>query len=126
MRNILRINCTFVFTNLVSNALDAMKEAGVGTLLVRTELARYQDKTGIPRDGIAVIFKDSGVGISPENQAKIYDSFFSTKYMHMGLGLSICFKIIDEIGGAIKVQSELGKGTTFVVFLPQPTHPTTS
>ena len=63
---------------------------------------------------------DNGTGISPDNLDKIFDPGFTTKGVGVGsgLGLPICFKIVKEHGGRIDVESELGKGSTFAVYLP--------
>ena len=67
-----------------------------------------------------VQFSDSGVGIPPDNLARIFDPGFTTKGVGVGtgLGLSICFKIAQDHGGSIDVKSEIGRGSTFTVQLP--------
>ncbi len=99
-----------VFLNMVSNARDAMPEGG--TLTVRTF-----KKNGF----VNIRFLDTGVGIRQENIAKIFDSFFTTKasVKGVGLGLSVCYGFIKDHGGDIKVDSELGVGTTFTISLPE-------
>jgi signal transduction histidine kinase len=69
---------------------------------------------------VKIAIRDNGTGIAPENLGKIFDPFFTTKEpgKGTGLGLSICARIIDSFGGRIVAESELGKGTTFVVLLP--------
>ncbi|MEK6556767.1 MAG: ATP-binding protein, partial [Candidatus Margulisiibacteriota bacterium] len=106
-----------VFTNLINNAIDEMKSGG--ELLIKTESARFKDKDAVTRDGLVIIIRDTGNGIAPGNLSQIFDSFYSTKYQNMGLGLSISLKIIDEHKGIIHVESELQKGTTFKVYLPK-------
>ncbi len=101
-----------VFLNLITNATQAM-EAGPGpsvlTLATRSE-----------GDGVAVEVVDSGKGIAPEVLPKIFDPFFSTKEIGKGtgLGLSISYKIIEQHGGRINVESRVGIGTKFTVWLP--------
>jgi len=100
-----------VFINMIVNAADAMD--GNGNLLLAT---RYD-----PIDHcIEVEFTDSGHGIPKENLEKIFDPFFTTKDTGhgVGLGLAISFGIIKEHKGTISVESEVGKGTTFIVRLP--------
>jgi C4-dicarboxylate-specific signal transduction histidine kinase len=99
-----------VFVNLASNACQAMSgHAGRGKLVVGTRVA----------DGLLEIrFQDDGPGISKEHQRKIFDPFFTTKADGTGLGLSISYGIVKEHGGEIAVQSEPGRGTTFVIKLP--------
>jgi PAS domain S-box-containing protein len=105
-----------VFLNLIVNAAHAIQEAGrdvgTGKIAIRTELC----------GAFAVIcVSDNGCGISPENIAKIYDPFFTTKEVGRGTGqgLAISHSIVaDKHGGDINVQSEVGVGTTFVLRLP--------
>lgn len=98
-----------VFLNLVLNAADAMP--GGGKLTVST--SREDDM-------IAIAFRDTGSGITPENQEKIFEAFFTTKSKAsgVGLGLTVSYGILKTIGGRIDVESEPGKGTVFTVRLP--------
>ena len=98
-----------VFINLITNAAQAISERG--TLWVRLT----QD------DQYAVTsFEDTGCGIAPENLHRIFDPFFTTKPegQGTGLGLSVSYGIIASHGGRIEVSSEVGKGSTFTVYLP--------
>jgi signal transduction histidine kinase len=70
------------------------------------------------RKGIIIKFKDTGVGIPERNLKKIFKPFFTTYKEGIGLGLSICQNIINEHKGNISVESKLGKGTIFTIFLP--------
>jgi PAS domain S-box-containing protein len=98
-----------VFMNLLVNAGHAIE--GKGDIYIRTWL-----------DGgrVAIEMRDTGKGISPEHKARIFDPGFTTKGVGVGtgLGLSIVHGIIDEHHGSIEVESELGQGTTFRVWLP--------
>jgi two-component system NtrC family sensor kinase len=99
-----------VFLNLVTNAAQAMGERqGTITLTTRTD-----------GEGVAVEVADNGGGIAPEVLPKIFDPFFSTKEIGKGtgLGLSISYKIVQQHGGRIDVESKLGSGTRFTVWLP--------
>ncbi len=98
-----------VFLNLLINARQAIK--GEGEIFIST---RKQDQA------IAIKIRDTGTGISQENLEKIFDPGFTTKGVGVGtgLGLSICYQIIQEHRGEIKVESELGRGTTFTLILP--------
>ena len=100
-----------VFTNILLNAAEAMD--GEGELTVVTRMAK---------DGefIEIKFMDTGCGIPQENLEKIFDPFFTTKEVGRGtgLGLAVSFGIIAKHEGTIEVESNLGKGTTFVVRLP--------
>jgi len=100
-----------VFMNMIINAAEAMDGNGQLTLATRLEPTE---------EFIEVEFTDTGHGISEENLERIFDPFFTTKEMGhgTGLGLAISYGIIKEHEGTISVQSEVGKGTTFVVRLP--------
>jgi len=101
-----------VIMNLISNAAEAMEAAG-GTLNIATVHS-------IKHNSVIICIQDSGVGISRENQKKLFEPFFTTKRKGkgVGLGLSVVYGIIEEVGGGIDVASEVGKGTTFKVEIP--------
>jgi signal transduction histidine kinase len=67
---------------------------------------------------VKISITDSGNGITGQEKEKIFEPFFTTKENGTGLGLSIVHKIIENHNGVIKVESELGKGSTFTIFLP--------
>ena len=98
-----------VFTNLLLNARDAIPDGG--HIILKTSLA--------DRD-VQVEVIDDGIGIAPENIAKIYDPFFTTKGVGRGtgLGLAVTYGIVQEHDGHIAVQSAPGRGTTFRITLP--------
>jgi len=98
-----------VLLNLFTNGAQAI--AGDGVVLV---------KTWADEKGVYVSVQDSGKGIPPENLKKIFDPFFTTKPVGegTGLGLSIAYKIVEQHGGRIRVASEVGRGTRFLVMLP--------
>jgi signal transduction histidine kinase len=100
-----------VLLNLLNNAAQAMD--GCGRILV---------KTWADAEALFISVQDSGKGMPPEVQARIFDPFFTTKPVGQGtgLGLSICFKIIQDHGGSIRVASEPGRGTRFLIRLPRP------
>jgi two-component system NtrC family sensor kinase len=99
-----------VVMNLVTNAIDACAESD-GKVIVRT--ARNDGE-------IRIEVADNGSGIPPDVKARIFDPFFTTKPIGKGtgLGLSISYGIVQDHGGRIEVDSEMGKGTTFKVTLP--------
>jgi signal transduction histidine kinase len=98
-----------VWTNLIHNALQAMNHAGTLTIGIRREA-----------DCAVVSVGDSGCGIPEDIRSKIFDVFFTTKPAGVGsgLGLDIVKKIIDKHHGRIDLQSEVGVGSTFSVYLP--------
>lgn len=100
-----------VILNLLSNAAHATAE-GTGTIVVRTSQPDAAH--------VAVEVADNGSGISPEILPKIFDPFFTTKAVGKGtgLGLSICYKIAQNHGGRLEVQSKKGVGTRFTLVLP--------
>ncbi len=98
-----------VFTNLLINSLEAIDGSG-GSVKVRlapeaTDRARIE-------------VTDSGRGIAPDDIAKVFEPYYSTKETGTGLGLAIVKKAIDDHGGSISVSSKLGSGTTFTIILP--------
>ena len=103
-----------VFMNLLVNAAHAIEERG--TITIRTGTLR----TGQQGEEVWVEIADTGKGIAPEHLKKIFDPFFTTKPIGKGtgLGLSLSYSIIQKHHGRIEVQSEVGKGTTFRVWLP--------
>jgi PAS domain S-box-containing protein len=114
-----------VMINLFLNAIDAMPKGGV--LSVSTQAKKIDlidDGKGIVRkednhlNYVLVDVSDTGMGISERNLDKIFNPFFTTKPSGLGLGLSICNRLINENGGNIDVQSEIAKGTTFKLVLP--------
>lgn len=100
-----------VFLNLINNAAQAI-ETGTGELTLTTRVEDAQH--------VAVDIADNGKGIPPEIMSKIFDPFFTTKAVGKGtgLGLSISYKIIEQHGGKISVDSTVGKGTRFTIVLP--------
>jgi hypothetical protein len=102
-----------VLVNLIQNAAEAMPEGG-GQVTVRA--------TAFPeQEAIVLAVEDDGPGIPEENLARLFEPFFTTKFTGTGLGLAISKSIVEQHGGRIEVSSEPGRGTTFLLFLPQ--HP---
>ncbi len=105
-----------VFLNLIRNGAEAMA-GGAGELQLRTRFERVAPQCGGCAAAVVEI-GDRGPGILPEIQAQVFNPFFTTKDGGTGLGLPISLRIVEEHGGAIEVQSEVGQGTTFRVLLP--------
>lgn len=105
-----------VFLNLIRNGAEAMA-GGAGELHLRTRFERVAPQCGGCAAAVVEI-GDRGPGILPEIQAQVFNPFFTTKDGGTGLGLPISLRIVEEHGGAIEVQSEMGQGTTFRVLLP--------
>ena len=116
-----------VFINLILNAIDAMPDGGRLTIqarVVRTTLRAIDRRKGglrMPREPstfVEVKISDTGMGIKPEHLESIFDPFFTTKPQGAGLGLSIVYRIMQEHGGEVRVESQWGKGATFTLLLP--------
>lgn len=106
-----------VFLNLVLNAIDAMPNGGKLTVsTAMNETAMDQDHIGLR--AVRIAFRDTGVGMTPEIQARLFEPFFTTKEKGSGLGLSISYGIIQSLGGLIEVTSAEGAGSTFAIVLP--------
>lgn len=112
-----------VINNLVNNASAAMNEEG--TIEVRAENVDSNALVSTPlsdKKQIRISIQDHGIGISQEVLDRVFDPYFSSKetvtQKGMGLGLSICYSIIENHNGCIEVESEVGTGTTFHIYLP--------
>ncbi len=106
-----------LFLNLISNALDAMPQGG--TLKIETRHVPVSSPEG-KAEAIEIAIIDTGIGITDESKKKIFEPFFTTKKLGegTGLGLAICSQIIKEHSGRIEVESEIGKGSAFLVSIP--------
>ncbi|HEU4401893.1 MAG TPA: response regulator, partial [Candidatus Polarisedimenticolia bacterium] len=101
-----------VFTNLINNAQQAMFEAnGKGTLAIRSETRGAT---------VRLTVEDDGPGVPPGNVRRVFDPFFTTREVGKGpgLGLSVCFAIVRDHAGVIRVASEPGRGASFSIDLP--------
>jgi signal transduction histidine kinase len=105
-----------VLFNLLLNALDATKQED--TIVVTTGTG-ISGNAADPQ-GVEITVRDTGCGISAEHLDKLFDPFFTTKEVGRGtgLGLAVSYGIVQRHGGTIWVQSEVGKGSTFTVWLP--------
>jgi len=105
-----------VLINLIKNAAESMEREGTITLRVRTGPTRLAGRT---RSAVIMEVSDTGKGIPPEVQQRIFDPFFTTKDEGTGLGLVIASRIIEKHNGTLECRSELNRGTTFTIRLPQ-------
>lgn len=96
-----------VLINLVQNGLDALVQKGSVDIKWRLWNRR-----------LSIRIEDTGAGIKPELLSRIYEPFFTTKDEGTGMGLAICHRIIQDHGGRMRVESRVGKGTTFHLYLP--------
>ncbi len=107
-----------VILNLLVNAADAF-EAGDRQIFVATDLKSVEG-----RQSVEIKVADNGTGISEKNLAHIFEPFFTTKENRgTGLGLAVCWGIVTEHGGTIRVDTKVGRGTTFTVQLPLESQP---
>jgi signal transduction histidine kinase len=102
-----------VFINLATNARDAIESTGRGSgkvSIVTRQVGKF----------IEVSFRDDGVGMNERTKSKMFNPFFTTKEVGkgMGLGLSLSYGILSKLQGSIVVETELGKGTAFLIKIP--------
>jgi two-component system, sporulation sensor kinase E len=105
-----------VFLNIMINAIQAMPGGGYITIELALMNATEDDDQ---LDWVVIRFCDTGKGISKEQLLQIFDFYYSTKSNGTGLGLSVAQQIVEEHGGRIEVESKVGKGSVFSVFLPK-------
>ncbi len=108
-----------VFPNLINNAIQAMPDGGELSLITeKSSVSSSSENGSATRQYISVTVADSGIGMSSDNLAKIFNPFFTTKDKGTGLGLAISHNIIKAHQGTIDAFSEEGKGTSFTVKIP--------
>jgi signal transduction histidine kinase len=111
-----------VLLNLAFNAAEAMPNGGTLTLRAATDFlepARDGQERGRNKRELTIAVSDTGVGIDPDKLSSIFRPFFTTKKRKgMGLGLSICERIVKSHQGRIRAESTPGKGTTFYLHFP--------
>ena len=105
-----------VIINLVQNAADAIGQNGCVTLRARLDRSRLSDHEA---DVVVVEVGDTGKGIPPEVEKRLFDPFFSTKESGTGLGLSIAARIVQKHGGVLQYRTHVNHGTTFGIVLPR-------
>jgi signal transduction histidine kinase len=111
-----------VLTNLIMNAVQAMPTAGDVRVRLSVERARRPDQPDGPlSDYVRVTVRDAGIGMTPDQMHHIFEPFYTTKEVGdgTGLGLSVAYGITRDHGGWIDVESEVGKGSMFAVYLPR-------
>lgn len=104
-----------VLINLVQNAADSIGQDGTITLRARNGLFSALDQS---RPMVRIEVADTGKGITPDVEKRIFDPFFSTKEAGTGLGLPIAARIVEKHGGVIQYSTQPNRGTTFVLMLP--------
>jgi CheY-like chemotaxis protein len=98
-----------VLTNIIFNAVDAMPKGGKLTIVTQPQA----------EDWVEVRITDTGIGMTEEVKNRVFDPFFTTKGVtNSGLGMSVSYGIVKRHGGEILIESEPGKGTTFILHLP--------
>ena len=112
-----------VILNLISNAQDAMPKGG--TITIKTSNINIKKEFARQIAGlnagpyVMLIVRDTGVGMDRDTLSHIFEPYFTTKEKGTGLGLSTVYGIVRQSGGQILVQSEPGKGSVFIIYLPQ-------
>ncbi len=96
-----------ILGNLITNACQSIRDGG------KLTVSASQHK-----QMITIAVKDTGTGITAENMPKLFEPLFSTKITGIGLGLSVSKKMAEANGGRIEVESQVGKGSTFTLYLP--------
>jgi PAS domain S-box-containing protein len=108
-----------VVQNLVINAVQAMPAGGVIRLTLRNETLGADSATPLPPgDYLRLEIADTGQGIAPEHLARMFEPFFTTKENGTGLGLATVYSIVQKHRGHVAIASEVGRGTTFRIWLP--------
>lgn len=108
-----------VFGNIIINASQAMPEGGKVTVGAENVNLTDGNHPGItPGSYVRVVIKDDGYGIHEEHLSRLFDPFFSTRTSGSGLGLSTAYSIVRKHGGHIMVDTEVGRGTAFMIYLP--------
>jgi signal transduction histidine kinase len=105
-----------VLINLIQNAAEAIGRNGTVVLSLRLETDEFD---GRMKPAAVLMVADSGKGISPEVEARLFDPFFSTKEGGTGLGLATAARIVEKHGGMLRYETGINRGTTFEIVLPR-------
>ena len=116
--NVDRAQIKQVLINLVQNAADSMDRGGTITLRARHDRKRLANGE---TDVVVLEVADTGKGIPPEVEERLFDPFFTTKDSGTGLGLSIASRMVEKQGGSLQYQTQVNRGTTFGIVLPEVT-----
>ncbi len=103
---------TQILLNILLNATAAMPAGGTLTLTTSTNDTAHGERQ------VQISIRDTGIGMSPEVQARIFEPFFTTKPEGSGLGLAVCSRLLQQHGGTIQVESSPGNGSTFTITFP--------
>jgi len=106
-----------VLINLIRNAAESIQREGVITLRARRDTRRLGDHLA---EAVVIEVADTGKGIPPEVEKRLFDPFFTTKETGTGLGLSIAARIVEKHHGVLQYRTEMNRGTTFDIVLPDP------
>lgn len=113
---------TQVINNLLINAQQAMPDGGHIEIQANNSENRLPKESTLatkPQDFICLRIRDTGPGISPDHQKKIFDPYYTTKAKGHGIGLANCKNIIDAHDGQLSVESDIGIGSTFIIHIPR-------
>ncbi|MDN4074941.1 ATP-binding protein [Fictibacillus terranigra] len=108
----LKLEIQQVLINIIKNAIEAIKSEGE----IRISAAKNSDGF------VSIQIQDNGVGMTKDQMKKLGSPYYSTKEKGTGLGLTVCHQIVKQMGGQIRIQSELKKGTSFTINLPSKTY----
>jgi CheY-like chemotaxis protein len=113
-----------VINNIITNAKEAMPKDGIIEIIAKNVTLGNNDRCTLTAGNyVKISIKDSGIGIPEKTIPRIFDPFFTTKEKSHGLGLPTSYSIINRHGGVIDVESVVGKGSTFHIYLPASTDP---
>ncbi|MFN2542857.1 MAG: ATP-binding protein [Chthoniobacterales bacterium] len=121
-----------IVVNLAVNARDAMTNGGQLSLetsvvdLTNESESHFVCGHFVPGEYVVISVADTGTGMSDEVKAHLFEPFFTTREKHSGLGLATSYGIVHQSGGHLRVESELGKGTTVQIYLPRVAPPPTT